>query len=244
MRTGHTREQPAGGTARPTRAWSKVVSARRPAGLSVRRGRWGGARERPTWEAYPDWAPQVRVTSKFSKSPPPAPRPEAVQEREASQGPGSTPGAGQSGPQSARPLMQPQPRRPPPSLWGSGAWMRSASSHLAPVPAPRGPPGWGRADGQAELRWLLPRQLSACPLLWTEGRAPSGSQREGPPPCAPLSQVPPALGALWGPAAAGRRSRRVTGVLRAGLRSAQSPPCARSAARQYSQARQLPRVCR
>lgn len=58
-----------------------------------------------------------------------------------------------------------------PCLWGPGAWMRSASSHLAPVPAPRGPPGWGRADGQAELCWLLPRRdagssaLSLSPAL-------------------------------------------------------------------------------
>ena len=89
--------------------------------------------------------------------------------------------------------------------------MRSASSHLAPVPADRlrePLPAGGGLTGRPSSAGCFPagtpaRQLSACPLLWTEPRAPSWSQREGPeaaapaPPCAPLSQVPPALGSLW-----------------------------------------------
>lgn len=192
------------------------MSARRPAGLSVRRGQWGGAGERPTWEAYPDWAPQVRVTSKFSKSPPPAPRPKVVQEREASQGPGSSPGG-----RAVRPPVCPAPhaataRRPPPSsaaLGRRGPQLR-VGLPLLPASGAQGPgcarpaatsrlsrlrealPAGGGLTGKPSSAGCFPagtpaRQLSACPLLWMERRAPSWSQREGPEAMAPAPALRP-----------------------------------------------------
>lgn len=188
MRTGHTGEQPAGGTTRPTRAWSKVVSARRPAGLSVRRGQWGGAGERPTWEAYPDWAPQVRVTSKFSKSPPPAPRPEAVQEREASQGPGSSPGAGQAGPQSAGPSCSHSPaaRRPASGAQGPGCARPAATLRLSrlreALPAGRG------LTGRPSSAGCFPVSSQPVPCSgWNAGR-PQGASARDPRPAPPSAR--------------------------------------------------------
>lgn len=189
MRTGHTGEQPAGGTARPTRAWSKVVSARRPAGLGVRRGQWGGAGERPTWEAYPDWAPQVRVTSKFSKSPPPAPRPEAVQEREASQGPGSSPG-GRAG----RPPVCPAPHAataPPPAtqpLGPRGPGCARAAAASRPSRLREALPAGGGLTGRPSSAGCFPVSSQLVPCSgWNAGR-PQGASARDPRPAPPSAR--------------------------------------------------------